>query len=98
MNVIYPAIFHKENGEYWCEFPDLPGCQTYNDTLEKTINGAVEALSGYSLTLLEQGRKLPEYSKIESWDRCFCKLYFCTNPMRLQKHKKNSIKASMVGY
>ncbi|MCQ2604408.1 MAG: type II toxin-antitoxin system HicB family antitoxin [Spirochaetia bacterium] len=65
MNVIYPAIFHIEDGVYWCEFPDLPGCQTYNDTLEKTINSAAEALSGYVLALLEDGKKLPPYSKPE---------------------------------
>lgn len=64
MNIIYPAIFHREKDEYWCEFPDLPGCQTYNDTLEKTINSAVEALSGYALTLLEEGKKLPPYSQL----------------------------------
>jgi hypothetical protein len=26
-NIIYPAIFHvAEEGGYWIEFPDLPGC------------------------------------------------------------------------
>ena len=37
-NIIYPAVFHKaEEGGYWVEFPDLPGCVTEADTLEEAV-------------------------------------------------------------
>lgn len=43
--IIYPAIFHKEeDGRYWVEFPDLPGCLTDGDTLEEAFLMAGDAL------------------------------------------------------
>ena len=33
----YPAIFHKEDGSYWVEFPDLPGCQTVGESIGEVI-------------------------------------------------------------
>lgn len=64
MKLTYPALFHNEDGAYWAEFPDLPGCNTFGDTAEKTLKCAQEALEGYALTLLENGEKLPEPSDI----------------------------------
>lgn len=66
MLCVYPAIFHKENDSYWVEFPDLEGCQTYGDTLNETMGFAQEALMGYLLVLLEQGRSIPAPSDIVS--------------------------------
>ena len=59
MLFIYPAIFHKENDSYWVEFPDLEGCQTYGNTLNETMEFSQEALTGYLLTLLEDGAPIP---------------------------------------
>ena len=44
-NRIYPAIFHKEDNAIWVEFPDLPGCLTQGDTMEKAFKMAQEALA-----------------------------------------------------
>lgn len=57
--LIYPALFHKEDASYWVEFPDLPGCQSFADTLPDVYENAKEALSTYCVTLLEQGKSLP---------------------------------------
>lgn len=44
-NIIYPAIFHKEeNGGYWVEFPDLPGCLTSAATVDEALLMAGDAL------------------------------------------------------
>lgn len=64
MTVIYPAVFHSEDGSVWVEFPDLEGCQSWGDTLEEAVSNAREALSGYCLTLIEQGRELPAPSPV----------------------------------
>ena len=64
MHLIYPAVFHEEDGAYWVEFPDLEGCQSFGDSLEETVINAKEALEGYAVTLLEQGRLLNEPSDI----------------------------------
>ncbi|MEG0074328.1 MAG: type II toxin-antitoxin system HicB family antitoxin [Anaerovoracaceae bacterium] len=68
MLFVYPAVFHKEDGSFWVDFPDLPGCQTYGDTLNETIESAQEALSGYVLTLLEENTNLPAPSDINNID------------------------------
>lgn len=64
MKLIYPALFHAEDGAYWVEFPDLDGCQTYGDTIDETLFNAQEALEVYAITLLEQGKQLPPPSDI----------------------------------
>ncbi len=66
MKLVYPAIFHNENGSYWVEFPDIVGCNTFGDTLDETLFNAKEALELHSVTLLENGGKLNAPSKIDS--------------------------------
>ena len=51
MTMVYPAIFHKEDGSYWVEFPDLMGCYTYGTTIQETMEAAQESLGAYLLTL-----------------------------------------------
>lgn len=44
----YPAIFHvAENGGYWVEFLDLPGCVSEGASLAQAAAEAVDALGGY---------------------------------------------------
>ena len=62
---VYPAIFHKENDEYWVEFPDLEGCSTCGFSLEETIELAQEALGLYLVSIVEDGNSIPTSSKIE---------------------------------
>ena len=59
MMLIYPAVFTLEDGSYNVEFPDLPGCLTYGETLEEAFLNAKEALSGYAASILERGKDLP---------------------------------------
>ena len=58
----YPAVFHEEDGGYWVEFPELPGCGTQGDTFEEAYEMAAEALGLYLET--ENGFKYPDTSKI----------------------------------
>ena len=66
MMFVYTAIFHQEDSSYWVEFPDLPGCQSFGDTLPETMAEAQEALAAYVLTLLEQGKPLVQPSEMAS--------------------------------
>ncbi len=66
MKLIYPALFHVEDGVYWVEFPDLTGCQTYGESLSETVMNAKEALEGYAISIMENKEKLPEPSDITS--------------------------------
>ena len=80
MMFVYPAVFHQENNAYWVEFPDLPGCQSFGDTLPETMAEAQEALAAYVLTLLEQGKPLAQPSDIGAItpDEGFTSLVACT--------------------
>ena len=42
--VTYPAIFTKENNQYWVEFIDLKGCFSAGDTLAEAMENAKEAM------------------------------------------------------
>lgn len=59
MSILYPALCHYEDGGYWCEFPDLDGCFSQGDTEQEVVENAKEALDGYVISLLEQGKTLP---------------------------------------
>ena len=40
----YTAIIHEaEEGGYWAEVPDLPGCFTQGETLDETKSNVIEA-------------------------------------------------------
>lgn len=62
---VYPAIFHEEDG-FWVEFPDLDGCVTEGDTIEKAMSMAQEALGLWLVSQLEMGNELPAPSPLAS--------------------------------
>jgi predicted RNase H-like HicB family nuclease len=63
---VYPAQFENEdNGTVSVYFPDLDGCQTYDETVEGAALMAKDALEGFIEILLEMGKPLPEPSKIK---------------------------------
>lgn len=65
MLFVYPAIFHKDEREYWVEFPDLEGCYSFGGSVNEAMESAQEALFGYIVTILEQNRKLAAASDIQ---------------------------------
>ncbi len=63
----YPAkIKHsKADNCYLVEFPDLPGCLTYGDTLEEAREMAAEALSGYLESIDLRKMDIPSPSSLK---------------------------------
>lgn len=45
--IIYPAIVHEENNQYWIEFPDLEGCFSSGNSFEEAYINAKDALGMY---------------------------------------------------
>ena len=68
MKFTYPAICHFEDNGYWCEFPDLDGCFSQGDTEREIVDNAQEALEGYLVTLLADGKKLSKPSNITDFN------------------------------
>ena len=87
MLYLYPAIFHKEEGSYWVEFPDPPGCQTFGDTLAETMEDAQEALAAYLVTLLSDGTPIPAPSPIQACIGISCVNYAFKSCFALNSHK-----------
>jgi predicted RNase H-like HicB family nuclease len=43
---VYKAVVHsEEEGGYWAEVPDLPGCFTRGDTLDEVYHNLTEAIA-----------------------------------------------------
>lgn len=61
-NLFYPAYFHHEDGAYWVEFPDLPGCFTQGANLDDAYNMALEALRLHLSVLADKSLPTPEPS------------------------------------
>lgn len=64
MKFTYPAICHFEDDGYWCEFPDLEGCFSQGTSEREIVENAQEALEGYLVSILENGKKLSKPSNI----------------------------------
>src|SRR3970040_2138196 len=66
MKIEYPLKIHKaEEGGYWAEFPDLPGCVTEGDTEEELLEMAKDALSGSLAVRFELNFAIPEAKPLE---------------------------------
>lgn len=66
MQFVYPALFHNEDGGYWVEFPDLPGCFTQGDSVNEVLSNAQESLEVYLEATIDNNLNLPKPSKIET--------------------------------
>ncbi len=59
----YTIIIHSnekdEMAGFWAEVPALPGCFTQGETIEKCIENAHEAITGYLETLIKLGEPIP---------------------------------------
>lgn len=65
---MYPACFYKEEDGYSVIFPDLNCLATQGDTLEETMEMAIECLAGYLHSCQIDGEAIPEPSKLSDID------------------------------
>lgn len=65
--ITYPALFEYDEVErvYNVQFPDLPGCFTYGETIDEAKDMAKEALTGYLQAVDTRKMRLPDPSKLE---------------------------------
>lgn len=62
MNLPYKMeiVPDMEEGGFVVSFPDLPGCITCAETMERAIANALDAKRTWLEAELEEGRKIPE--------------------------------------
>lgn len=62
----YPAVFHAEEGGYWVEFPDLPGCVTEGNSIAEAVAEASSALGGYLCSMMDRSLEMPAPSDLRA--------------------------------
>jgi predicted RNase H-like HicB family nuclease len=61
MQLTYKILLHKEpEGSYTVSVPALPGCITFGETVEQSIQMAKEAIELYIEELKERGEDIPD--------------------------------------
>ena len=67
---VYPGIIYEDEGTFWIEFPDLPGCQSTGDNIDELMTNAEEALGVYLATKMDYvvDWKAPSPSRLEELD------------------------------
>ena len=69
MKVVFPALFYKESdGGYSVFIPDLDNISTCGDNLKDAIFMAQELIASTVFDLIEDNKKIPNSSDIESLD------------------------------
>lgn len=62
----YPVVIHKdENSDYGVTFPDLPGCFSAGETIEKALTNAQEAAECHIEGILIDSEPVPVATAIE---------------------------------
>ncbi len=64
--IYYPAFVDKDaESDFGVSFPDFPGCVSAGETLEESLLGAQEALSGHVALMIADGDALPKPTSLE---------------------------------
>jgi predicted RNase H-like HicB family nuclease len=57
----FRIVLRKEpEGSYTAIVPSLPGCITWGETVEHTLEMARDAIEGYIAVLIEEGEPVPD--------------------------------------
>ncbi len=60
-----------DEGGYVVTFPDLPGCITYGDTIEKAVENAKDAKQAWLDAAFEMGVAIPEPDRLTGYSGQF---------------------------
>ncbi|MCL2088953.1 MAG: type II toxin-antitoxin system HicB family antitoxin [Oscillospiraceae bacterium] len=63
--IVYPAVFEKDENGYFVDFPDIVGCHSEGEDLNEAVIMAKEALELCLEVLIEKGETIPIPSKTE---------------------------------
>ena len=55
MLYVYPAVIHEDSDGIWAEFPDLPGCQAFSDSVSDLLADGDDGVEGVHSGLGDDG-------------------------------------------
>jgi predicted RNase H-like HicB family nuclease len=68
--MMYPAVIHKEKGtDFGVSIPDLPGCFSAGETMQKAVEAAREAIATHIEGMLIDGESVPPPGTIDMHQR-----------------------------
>ena len=68
MKLKYPFVLERdEDGSYFIEYPDLPGCMTCGTSIEKAINMGEDAKRSWITSALTDNDFIPEPKTVEDY-------------------------------
>ena len=70
MKYIFGAVVREdvEDGGFWAEFPDLPGCYGQGDTFEECVCSASDAVETHIAAMIEDECEVPTPSRVSADD------------------------------
>ena len=67
LEMTYPVVIHKERGtDYGVSVPDLPGCFSAGETMQKALESAGEAIAAHIEGMLIDGNRVPPPGTIDT--------------------------------
>ena len=91
----YPAIFHFEDGRYWCEFIDLKGCFSSGTTLPEAMENSKEAMGLYLEGLEEYPKCTTNIQNIKLEDNQFISFVTINMEEHCKKYATKSVKKTL---
>lgn len=67
----FELIEDTDEGGYVISFPELPGCLSLGETVEKAVSNGEDARREWTIAMLQEGKKIPEPFDAEEYSGQF---------------------------
>ncbi|MCI9261114.1 type II toxin-antitoxin system HicB family antitoxin [uncultured Adlercreutzia sp.] len=94
---VYGALVRQEQeGGWWAEIPDLPGCFGQGATFMEAIESISDSLETHLASLADYGLPIPEATSLKSDDARVVYLYANTDETRLGESSVSAAEAARM--
>ena len=94
---VYGAILREtENGAWWGEVPDLPGCYGEGDTFMEAVASVADGLETHIASIVDYGLPLPAANPVRSKEGEVVYVYANTNAVSLGEPSVSAAEAARM--